>query len=90
MEIHPYLFRKIIKVWYAQKMQGYWTALRDRTPYEFDENDKSLTLAGLFEDGDPTVFIVSDQDFVKLSEIVQVKDGALRLMRHPMDIVFLS
>ena len=89
-EIHPYLFRKIIKVWYAQKMQGYWTSLRDRSPYEFDENDKSLTLAGLFEDGDPTVFIVSDQDFVKLSEIIQVKDNTLQLMRHPMDIVFLS
>ncbi|MBM3182309.1 MAG: hypothetical protein FJZ86_18475 [Chloroflexi bacterium] len=89
-EIHPYLFRKIIKVWYAQKMQGYWTSLHDRSPYEFDENDKSLTLAGLFEDGDPTVFIVSDQDFVKLSEIVQLKDNTLQLLRHPMDIVFLS
>lgn len=90
MEIHPYLFRKIIKTWYAQQMDRYWTALREKSPYVFDENDKRLALAGLFEDGDPTVFIVSDQDFVKLSEIVQVKDGALQLLRHPMDIVFLS
>ena len=89
-EIHPYLFRKIIKTWYAQKMQDYWTALRDRSPYKFDENDNSLNLAGLFEDGDPNVFIVSDQDFVKLSEIIQIKDNTLQLMRHPMDIVFLS
>ena len=71
-------------------MGRYWTALREKSPYEFDENDKSLEVSGLFEDGDPTVFIVSDQDFVKLSEVVQVKDGALRLTRHPMDIVFLS
>ncbi|MFN8412082.1 MAG: hypothetical protein U0Z26_06815 [Anaerolineales bacterium] len=90
MEIHPYLFRKIIKVWYAQQMERYWTALRERNPYTFDENDKSLNLAGLFEDGDPTVFIVSDQDFVKFSEIVQIKDNTLQLLRHPMDIVFLS
>ena len=28
--------------------------------------------------------------FVKLSEIVQLKDNTLQLLRHPMDIVFLS
>lgn len=71
-------------------MKRYWTSLREKTPYEFDENDKSLTLDGLFEDGDPTVFIVSDQDFVKLSEIIQIKDNTLQLLRNPMDIVFLS
>ncbi len=49
-----------------------------------------MTLDGLFDGGDPTVFIISDQDFVKLSEIVQLKDGTLQLLRHPMDIVFLS
>ena len=90
MEIHPYLFRKIVKTWYAQQMRRYWTAMREKSPYAFDENDKSLALDGLFEDGDPTVFIVSDQDFVKLSEIVQIKDNTLQLLRHPMDIVFLS
>jgi hypothetical protein len=90
MEIHPYLFRKIVKAWYAQQMKCYWTALREKSPYEFDENDKSLKLDGLFEDGDPTVFIVSDQDFVKLSEIIQIKDNTLQFLRHPMDIVFLS
>ncbi len=90
MEIHPYLFRKIAKTWYSQRMQLYWNALRENSSYDFDENDKSLRLAGLFEDGDPTVFIISDQDFVKLSEIVQLKDGTLQLLRHPMDIVFLS
>jgi len=90
MEIHPYLFRKIVKAWYAQQMKRYWTALREKSPYAFDENNKSLALDGLFEDGDPTVFIVSDQDFVKLSEIVQVKENTLQLLRHPMDVVFLS
>jgi hypothetical protein len=90
MEIHPYLFRKIAKTWYSQRMQLYWNALRENSPYDFDENDKSLRLAGLFEDGDPTVFIISDQDFVKLSEIVQIKDNTLQLLRSPMDIVFLS
>lgn len=89
-EIHPYLFRKIVKLWYAQRMRQYWDALRENKSYVFDENDKNLILDGLFEDGDPYVFIVSDQDFVKLSEIVQVKDNTLRLLRQPMDIVFLS
>lgn len=89
-EIHPYLFRKILKTWYAQKMQRYWSALRENRSYIFDENDKSLTLDGLFEDGDPYVFIISDQDFVRLSEIIQIKDNTLRLLRQPMDIVFLS
>ena len=89
-EIHPYLFRKIVKAWYAQQMQSYWNALRENKSYVFDENDKSLTLNGLFEDGNPYVFVVSDQDFVRLSEIVEIKDNTLRLLRQPMDIVFLS
>jgi hypothetical protein len=90
MEIHPYLFRKIVKTWYSQQMQIYWNALRENKSYVFDENNKSLTLDGLFEDGNPYVFVVSDQDFVKLSDIVEIKDNTLRLLRQPMDIVFLS
>jgi len=90
MELYPYLFRKVVKTWYRQQMQRYWNALRDNSSYIFDEKDKSLTLDGLFKDGDPYVFIISDQDFVKFSEIVQLKDSTLRLVRQPMDIVFLS
>jgi len=90
MELYPYLFRKVVKTWYRQQMQRDWTALRDSSPYSFDEKDKSLIVESLFEDGDPYVFVISDQDFVKLSEIVQLKDDALRLTRQPMDIVFLS
>jgi hypothetical protein len=90
MELYPYLFRRVVKAWYRQQMQRYWIALRDNLAYIFDEKDKSVILENFFSDGDPYVFIISDQDFVKLSEVVQLKDNTLKLTRSPMDIVFLS
>lgn len=89
-ELYPYLFRKVVKAWYRQHMHRYWDALRTNSAYTFDDTDRSLRIEALFEDGDPNVFIVSDQDFVKLSEIVQIQDSTLKLMRQPMDIIFLS
>lgn len=90
MELYPYLFRKVVKAWYRQQMERYWTALREGLAFVFDDKDKQVAVERLFSDGDPYVFVISDQDFVKLSEIVVCQGQTLRLLRPPMDIVFLS
>ncbi|GAB4529044.1 MAG: nuclease [Anaerolineae bacterium] len=87
--IYPYLFRRIIKHWYATQMQRYWNALisgdEDKAQY-----DQRLDLSEFFEGSNPYVFIISDQDFVRLSQIVVIEGRRLTLRKYPFDIVFLS
>ncbi len=90
MEIYPYLFRKAVKAWYRQQMQQYWDAIRSGKPFAFDANDKRLAIAQLLDDGEPYVFVISEQDFVKLNEILVLKDNTLKLLYSPVDLVFLS
>lgn len=90
MEIYPYLFRKLAKTWYRQQMQMYWDAVRAARPFAFDPNDKRVAVEKLLEDGDPYVFVVSEQDFVKFSEVVYLKGDTLKLKYSPLDLVFLS
>ena len=88
--IYPYLFRKVIKSWYKQNMEKYWAALKAGKKYTFDPNDTSVDLGKFFDNGNPWVFVISDQDFVKLDEIVEVKNGTLSMKKQPSDLVFLS
>lgn len=90
MEIYPYVFRKLAKTWYRQQMQQYWTAIREQRPFTFDPNDKRVAVEKLLEDGNPYVFVISEQDFVKFSEIIELKGNSLKLRHAPLDIVFLS
>ncbi len=89
-EIYPYLFRKILKHWYRQNMEVYWDALRTGTEYEPPEDEKKLSLSGFFETGNPYIFVISDQDFVRLDEVVEIKRNRLKIKKYPFDIVFLS
>ncbi|MBN8639701.1 MAG: hypothetical protein J0M07_30570 [Anaerolineae bacterium] len=87
--IYPYLFRKIVKLWYATQMRRYWNALSTNTDVAV-QYDTRIDLTKLFEDGNPYLFVISDQDFVRLSEILRVEKGRLTLTKYPYDLVFLS
>lgn len=88
-ELYPYLFRKTVKTWYRQQMQHYWQSIEGNKRFTFDADDKKLAIEGLLDDGNPRVFDSSEQDFVRLSEIMELKNGTLKLLRNPMDLVFL-
>lgn len=90
IELYPYLFRKAVKTWYRQQMQQYWQAVIKQEAFEFDEDNKPLSIEELLDDGNPRVFVHSTQDFVRLSEILKLEGNTLTLTKNPMDLVFLS
>ena len=61
-----------------------------RQPYTFDNKNTRFAVNKLLEDGNPYLFVVSDQDFVKLSEVLELNGEQLTLRSSPMDWVFLS
>ncbi|MFN8491783.1 MAG: hypothetical protein U0350_29555 [Caldilineaceae bacterium] len=73
--IYPYLFRKVLKFWYQT------------TP---DVNTTAINLLNLCGKANPNIFVVSEADFVKLDEILELKGNGLRMKKLPQDIVFLS
>lgn len=88
--VYPYLFRRIVRRWYARTMTRFWEGLRhDHNPLP-DGEDLGLDLDGFFEDGDPWIFVVSEQDFLHLSDVLDVRGSRLKLRVYPYDIVFLS
>ncbi len=73
--IYPYLFRKVLKYWYQN------------TP---DVANTAVNVTGLCAKANPNIFVVSEADFVKLDEILELKGNMLRMKKLPQDIVFLS
>ena len=86
--IFPYLFRKILDHAYTQQMERYWAALRGELA-KYDPEDECFSLDGLFDGGNPYLFIPSAQDFMRLDQIVLVDGQKLRLRTLPDDWVFL-
>jgi hypothetical protein len=88
-ELYPYLFRKVIKHWYRRNMEKYWKALQKNSTYSLRGSNR-ISLKGFFETGNPYIFVVSERDFVRLDEVVEIKGYTLKMKRYPFDIVFLS
>lgn len=88
--VYPYLFRKIVRQWYSKTVNNFWEGLRENSDNLPDGEDLKLNLDGFFEDGDPWLFIISQQDFLHLSDILEIKANSLKLKVYPYDIVFLS
>jgi hypothetical protein len=86
--VFPYLFRKILDHAYAQQIQRYWAALQGQAD-DYDPQDDSFSLDGLFQDGNPYLFISSAQDFMRLDQVVHIDGQTLRLRTMPDDWVFL-
>ncbi|MEM6283658.1 MAG: hypothetical protein AAF787_15810 [Chloroflexota bacterium] len=87
--IYPYLFRRIVRQWYGKTLMQFWEALRrgDDMP-SFD--DRSLDLDGFFDETNPWLFVISEQDFVRLSDVLEVEKNRLKLRVYPYDLIFLS
>lgn len=88
--VYPYLFRRLVRQWYNKTMARYWNGIRYDVEALPDGGDLSLDLDGFFKEGDPWLFISSEQDFVHLSDILTVEHNRLQLAVYPYDIVFLS
>ncbi|MEZ4670906.1 MAG: hypothetical protein R3E39_23630 [Anaerolineae bacterium] len=86
--IYPDLFRRILRHYQANQMRAYWNALRANassyTP------PATFALNSMFEGANPYMFVVSDQDFVRLADILEVSENSLRMKKSPHDLVFLS
>ncbi|NWG15209.1 MAG: hypothetical protein HXY41_01110 [Chloroflexi bacterium] len=88
--MYPYLFRRIVRQWYSKTMTRFWDALRDKHGVIPDGEDLGLDLDGFFEEGDPWIFVISEQDFLHLSDVLDVTRTSLKLRVYPYDMVFLS
>ena len=73
--LYPYLFRKVLKFWYQN------------TPAV---TNTAVNLTNLCAKANPNLFVVSEADFVKLDEILEIKNNLLRMKKLPQDIVFLA
>lgn len=86
--IYPYLFRKLIKHHLRLQMESYWDALRkDRKTMDPVEE---INLDHFFSDANPYVFVISDQDFTRLADVVSVSGSTIKMKKSPHDLVFLS
>jgi hypothetical protein len=85
--IFPYLFRKVIKHQFRVQMERYWDGLRGQT---LPPPAPGVDLTGFFRDANPYVFVVSDQDFVRLDDVVEARGNTLRMRKAPHDLVLLS
>ena len=86
--VYPDLFRRILRYYQLVQMNAYWTALRSGAasvtpPTGFD-------LSKLFDGANPYVFVISDQDFVRMADVFEINGDSLRMKKSPADLVFLS
>lgn len=86
--IYPYLFRRILKHQFRRQMEAYWNALR--TNAMSMPSTEAVNLDGFFNDANPYLFVASDQDFVRLGDILEANGSRLWLKKSPHDLVFLS
>jgi hypothetical protein len=85
--IYPYLFRKVMKHLHRCNMNHYWDCLRAART---ELSDLPLSLDGFFNDANPYVYVMSEGDFVRLSEVVSARGTRLQMHCAPYDLVFLS
>lgn len=86
--VWPDLFRRILRHYQATQMKAYWDALRTNAPSYTPPTGYALNR--MFEAANPYVFVVSDQDFVRLADIFEVTSDSLRMKKSPHDLIFLS
>jgi hypothetical protein len=86
--IYPDLFRRILRHHMKLEMMAYWEALRANASSITPQ--AGLSLNRLFEGANPYVFVISDQDFVRLADIIEISGTSIRMKKSPHDLVFLS
>ncbi|MFZ4828036.1 MAG: hypothetical protein ACOYLB_11835 [Phototrophicaceae bacterium] len=88
--VYPYLFRRIVKQWYAKNFNEFWDDVQKKRTPKTEAQNNQINMEGFFDEADPWIFIISDQDFVRLSSVLEVGKQTLKFTRYPYDIVFLS
>jgi hypothetical protein len=79
--IYPYVFRKIIK---------HYTNLEALREASGQPSSETVPLEGFYKEGNPTIFVVSEQDFLRLDEILEISGSSIRMKKAPHDLVFLA
>ena len=79
--IYPYLFRKVVK---------HYTNLEALREAAGEASSETVPLEGFFKEGNPTIFLVSEQDFLHLDEIVEIAGSSVRMKKAPHELVFLA
>ena len=77
-----YRDQRLLKHWHKKNSERYWEALRNNSPYNSSKND-SVSLKGFFDDGNPYVLLVSESEFVKLDQILEIKGNTMKLTKQP-------
>ncbi len=90
--LYPYLFRRIVRHWHHSMLTRFWHGIEHGHAHNTlpTDDDLTLNLDGFFDEQDPWIFVVSQQDFLKLSEVMDVQGTSLQMHIYPYDIVFLS
>ncbi len=86
--VYPDLFRRILRHYQIVQMNAYWTALRSGAASVTPPT--GFELSKLFDGANPYVFVISDQDFVRLADVFEINGDSLRMKKSPADLVFLS
>ena len=86
--VYPDLFRRILRHYQIVQMNAYWTALRSGAANVTPPT--GFELGKLFDGANPYVFVISDQDFVRLADVFEINGDSLRMKKSPADLVFLS
>lgn len=79
---YPYIFRKVIKHYNQVEAARFIKGTAG--------TDESVPLDGFFNDANPHVFVISDQDFMRLDDVLEAHGTTLRMRKQPYDLVFLS
>lgn len=82
--IFPYLFRKIIRHYQQLDFE------RSKVAQPGSPIDDSVGLDSFFNDTNPHVFVISEQDFLHLDDVIEAKGMSLCMKKPPHDLVFLS
>lgn len=89
-EIWPYLFRKILKHWHRTNLEEYWESLRNEKAKYTSADENRIKFKNFFGGGNPYILIVSETNFVKLDQVLEIKGSTLKMTAQLWDIVFLS
>ena len=88
-EIWPYLFRRILRHWYAENMDRYFEAIRNDKIYNPATEDQ-IDLTNFFMNSNPYLLQLTNTDFVRLDELIEIKRGRLKMEKSPEALVFLG
>jgi len=86
--VYPDLFRRLLRHYQIVQMNAYWAALRSGATSVTPPT--GFQLSKLFDGANPYVFVISDQDFLRMADVFEINGDSLRMKKSPSDLVFLS